>query len=1712
MKAKKYYLALLYALLSIVLLLTAGKGRAQEYTLKIMGETVTAPATIKNADKPWLVAGWVRVKIENNELVVKLDQSNVSSSMNDVTWLDYKGALPLKIEVDTKQPIALSGKNSVGIVCDTPDKALTIVGKNDSKLTIIADKGIVVKNDLLLKNLALFIKAKTEGIHAAHDKGTLTFDNVYISKLETDRMSNHSVIRGFAAVAPEIKIGGDYVLSDNAYQYKNKQIIGRYGNATFQLEDFRHLPGFRGLKLGATYVTATNAADILGDGKASYDLATNTLTLNGVAIATTGEKAYGFQNFYRNDLTVKLEGENTITTTKSDAIVLNQSTLLTGSGSLKLVTTDQQANGVQFSSFEQQKAITLTVKDTKLEVKTGGWCFLRSTDIANLILNHSQVDLESTEEMIVEDGFNSFTAIKEIPTPSYVFEDEIFKASAGGTPLTKLSFAPDDTQPPVETYPLFICGTQVDENNAAAFTQGVTKGEVSYNKDTKTLTLKDATLEAGEHHAIRNEGIDGLTILLVTETNGKNVWKINNSTENKNSALLIKKNTKIQGQAAAGKSEPTLQIENADIALEGAVTLTIKHISVEMTQNGKLYGDASKTAKLEVEDFGLACQKVEGLAALSLKGVARILSPKEAQFNSTTGMLTPEGAVSIGVARYPLYFFGIQVTDLNKDNLLALVGGVASETRKAQFTPSNGSNPAILSLKGDIQKQNTTPNTSPAIDNQGVENLEIHYEGVVSIKTNFWVLRVSSPTFLRAVGTGAKFVSNEENNRGIIVRGTTLSVQGHVVANGAFKGVYAYDDNGKEAKIYLSAGSKLEAKANHTATGAVSFQGKVAGKPMPTIVAPVGASFNDQNVVVDAEKKPVEDLVVLEAPEKEYELYIAGHKVTSQNKDKLGDLDEVTIDNGGAIEFQDLGSRCMLTLRNVTITATGSTVGILSKEELQIRLEGVNKIVAADGVATQFEKNITWSGVDGSSLAVSSNAAGVSLAENVNFLFMESCVCDITSKNEPAIKGEMGSQVQINGKVRLKGKEKTMNGVTCSGTSRIVEPLFGALTAAGVVDSKDQPTNEVLFENVERTFDLLLCGREIHTKNMNSLDKLPGVTVANGGELRFEATTDMYTLRMKNVKMECGNTIFINRDGYKLVLEGENSIDAPTGNAITNQYNLSLEGAGVLNVVAKQGDALRVAGNINVKDVTLNLKGKKRGITTHETVSISKAVVTLTGTEEGSLYAGGLVLTGVHLANSNYEYNATKKAVVNKQDSEVVKSEVKILRQESYHFYIAGVEISSQNLQTLATLPGVTVKTGGAISYDPVTKTLKLKDVDIASTAGAALQNDLDGITIEVEGNCALTAAAGETLKITKNTKLVGAGTLATGAIAVTEGELSLADLSINVTGNVEGTKAATLSINKASLAVTSGEKPAIQGFGTFTLKDAQITSPEGVTWDATQNKLVANGEPVKKLTVVAGDFTVAPSKLDIGELGKESDVTVTSEKPWTAETTADWVELSTKNGTGIATIKVVVKENTTGESREATVLFTQEGTGLKATLAIAQKGKKIAITKIEVSPATVELTLTVKESQQLTVKYTPQNATPEAVTWKVTVGEDVVSVDATGLVKALKAGTAEVTATMGGKTDKCVVTVNEKPGAIEDTLWVGVEVLPNPFAAQLRILNPEEIAGHYQLLNALGRVLYSGLLSGKEVVVNTETLPAGVYFVRIEAQNGAAKTVKVVK
>lgn len=88
----------------------------------------------------------------------------------------------------------------------------------------------------------------------------------------------------------------------------------------------------------------------------------------------------------------------------------------------------------------------------------------------------------------------------------------------------------------------------------------------------------------------------------------------------------------------------------------------------------------------------------------------------------------------------------------------------------------------------------------------------------------------------------------------------------------------------------------------------------------------------------------------------------------------------------------------------------------------------------------------------------------------------------------------------------------------------------------------------------------------------------------------------------------------------------------------------------------------------------------------------------------------------------------------------------------------------------------------------------------------------------------------------------------------------------------------------------------------------------------------------------------------------------------------------------------------------------------------------------------------------------------------------------------------------------------SKNPNAVEDAVLASLSVAPNPFISHLRIFNPEGVTVRYALVNLIGTVLRSGVLNDNEVVVDTSALLTGVYFVRLEAQGGASKTVRVVR
>ena len=118
----------------------------------------------------------------------------------------------------------------------------------------------------------------------------------------------------------------------------------------------------------------------------------------------------------------------------------------------------------------------------------------------------------------------------------------------------------------------------------------------------------------------------------------------------------------------------------------------------------------------------------------------------------------------------------------------------------------------------------------------------------------------------------------------------------------------------------------------------------------------------------------------------------------------------------------------------------------------------------------------------------------------------------------------------------------------------------------------------------------------------------------------------------------------------------------------------------------------------------------------------------------------------------------------------------------------------------------------------------------------------------------------------------------------------------------------------------------------------------------------------------------------------------------------------------GLGSKNVTIKEVVVGNSEDVEI----DNTVSPAVVTV--EAKTIKVTSVAVSPKTLDLE--VGQTGTLTATVTPNDATDKTVTWQVTKGKDVVSINVDGKVTALKAGSAEITATAGGKTATCTVTV----------------------------------------------------------------------------------------
>ncbi len=235
--------------------------------------------------------------------------------------------------------------------------------------------------------------------------------------------------------------------------------------------------------------------------------------------------------------------------------------------------------------------------------------------------------------------------------------------------------------------------------------------------------------------------------------------------------------------------------------------------------------------------------------------------------------------------------------------------------------------------------------------------------------------------------------------------------------------------------------------------------------------------------------------------------------------------------------------------------------------------------------------------------------------------------------------------------------------------------------------------------------------------------------------------------------------------------------------------------------------------------------------------------------------------------------------------------------------------------------------------------------------------------------------------------------------------------------------------------------------------------------------------------------------------------------KPTVAPATSDQNVIWSSSDAGVATVDK--GEVTAKRLGKCTIFANTLGSTItgKCEITVIAKGSKVAVMSITVKPASK--TLKVDDTETLTAEVAPNNANVKEVTWSSS-DESVATVSETGVVTAKKVGECTITAKSKeeGSTVKgeCKVTVEAKTLAVEEATLAHIVVSPNPFSLQLRISNLNGSALRYELLNTVGVVVRSGALLENEMWIDTETLPASIYFVRFYGVNTAQWGVRVLK
>lgn len=1003
-----------------------------------------------------------------------------------------------------------------------------------------------------------------------------------------------------------------------------------------------------------------------------------------------------------------------------------------------------------------------------------------------------------------------------------------------------------------DDYFLKVAGVFVTSDNCDNITGEGISGKVTFDPETRTLTLENATIDAFNNDGIEmnimypnsNIGVgDDITLVL----KGQNKITVSQDNLTERHAMQTFCTTYIKG---SGSLETNYDLEiDADCYISGGCSVKAEEI-LTSDYYGTGYTLSISGADTEVEllsDYS----GVSGYDYFVLNDGLKIVKPKDGYYDDVNKyVVNANGERALSVK--------ISANDDGDDWPYIVVAGQL-------VTRENASNVTGEGISGKVSYDHATATLT-------LDNATISYTGYYSIVVSddagaidhFTVKligdnHISNPTELSSrwdfhLNTTITGPGSLDLEGAVYINGNnSLSINGdcHVAA----RSLVAWDFTDYPLTV-SGAGTEIVLSSNIFYFPSLTLNDGLG------IVEPEGGRYVADYHVVTASGAEATG-VVIRTP-KAYNLWVAGIQANEVNcADILGD---------GKVSYDD-GTHT-LTLNGATITNTGDSHekasaygrGIsVEMAQLTIVANGQNRVTASEGgTGINYQGELTLKG-SGTLNVKGADGLHTSFGTTLNITGGLKLIAEGTADDGVGIcggyrmqTGEYYTTMTVSGantQVRAKGREASIGRLAdLQLTDGIVinEPAGAIFSNHAVSMSNGQVVAGQWVDIAQpyEAYDLYVGGLRVNDHNCYDID--------GTGKLKYDDATHTLTVGGDITATE-GCAIESQLEELRVELKGNIGISttAEGAAAIKTDGDLILHGTGS-NTLTLTGaaNAIRMTkGSLGISFVTVSASGHRALEGNNDNTSCHLAIygrdLTATSSEGEPAISGfrnGILLSGCEItepAGGKIQNGAVVSA-----DGQTA-SHVVISRLNNFPITVDNVAVSATNCDDILG--------NGIFSYDADLQTLYVKG-SYETTKANLIYSSLGDLTICTETEAEL--KSGETVIVLKgNTALTGSARLSLvapqkGIEMNSGGKLTLDGANIYVSGkyglsgNVD--RDVTLYIRNARVEIESTMRAVYEFHGGIELEDCEITLPEGGR--------VSNGEIVNSKGNTAKKVTIEPT------------------------------------------------------------------------------------------------------------------------------------------------------------------------------------------------------------------------------------------------------------